>query len=701
MRRVGQYNRLVMSERNARRAPWPGTDRQDAEAPGSVRRGRSAPLRIVTALALAGALALAVLLAVRPLISPDLGYHLAYGEEFLEIGRIVDTNSEFLYTLPADADYGGQMGPGCWYDADGRYRFANANWLSQVVMAAVHRLGGANGLCALQAALVAAIFALLALTMRRLAVPAPLAAGGLLLVAVAAHMRFTLRPEVFGYLVLAAQMFVLAGDRPTWGGAALLIALQMMLVNLHGYFLLGPALSGAFLAGEAARLLPGRRAAADAADTARRARRLAAAMLGQLLVSFVNPWTWRLAVLPIQTLVFLRVNHIAGADLGSGGHPWSYIGEFFRPFAGPFLTTKATLAYCVLLALAGAGGVAAIVRRRWAWLLIIGGMAAVSLTMRRNIAPAAILIAPTALASCCHALRGVWKKWRTALRVKLSAAVSLAVMVLAAVLGMMVVTQRFYFRDRSPVRFGWGLSRLHLPLGAAAWLGQHRDAGRLWTDYTSSSNLHYFTAGRPDVPIVTNTWAYPPDVMRQVVEINAGRREFSAVVEKYGISTVATRVDRTTAPLVRKLADDDGWALVSLDARHVVFRKIAAASPRAANDAISEQTLDWRAYRAKLRSTDPVAGFALHLGGLTLYHLGWDSAAAETFAAATREEPAYHEAWLMRGVCLARRGTRRMTQTGNRDDLLEAAKCFGKALELRPDYAPARRNLEILRRRLR
>jgi len=139
MRRVGQYNRLVMSERNARRAPWPGTDRQDAEAPGSVRRGRSAPLRIVTALALAGALALAVLLAVRPLISPDLGYHLAYGEEFLETGRIVDTNSEFLYTLPADADYGGQMGPGCWYDADGQYRFPNANWLSQLALAKRYR----------------------------------------------------------------------------------------------------------------------------------------------------------------------------------------------------------------------------------------------------------------------------------------------------------------------------------------------------------------------------------------------------------------------------------------------------------------------------------------------------------------------------------------------------------------------------------
>ena len=123
--------------------------------------------RALSGLAAVSALVMVVLMATRPLRSPDLGYHFAYGETFLETGRIVDHN-DFLYTMPG-APQGGEVGPACWWDADGRYRFPNANWLSQVVMAAVHRYGGAVGMSLLQAALVAVIFAVMFVTMRRLA----------------------------------------------------------------------------------------------------------------------------------------------------------------------------------------------------------------------------------------------------------------------------------------------------------------------------------------------------------------------------------------------------------------------------------------------------------------------------------------------------------------------------------------------------
>src|SRR5512137_139623 len=84
-------------------------------------------------------IALGLVLAIRPLMEPDLGYHLAYGTELLEHGTIVD-HDRSLYTLPAaDAAARPEPGPGSWYDGDGRYRFPNANWLSQGLLALVYR----------------------------------------------------------------------------------------------------------------------------------------------------------------------------------------------------------------------------------------------------------------------------------------------------------------------------------------------------------------------------------------------------------------------------------------------------------------------------------------------------------------------------------------------------------------------------------
>jgi len=678
-------------------------------------------------MAVVAALALAAVLAVRPLASPDLGYHLAYGEQFLDSGRIVDHNP-FIYTLPVglqregrptggDASAAGAWpvrpapGPGCWYDTEGNYRFANANWLSQVFMAAAWRTGGPTGLCLLQAALAAGVFAAMLLAMRRLGVPWPVAAAGLMLAALAAHTRFNARPEVFGFLLLAIQLCVLSRRRVTWPAVGALAAMQVVFVNCHGYFMLALGMTGAFLAGRLAALAwrglrPAnmgyeRQLSADSA-------RLAAALAGQLAACFVNPWTWRLAALPVQTLAFMHANNIAGSGLtGPGGHPWSYIGEFFTPFAGPFADAKATYAFYALLALATAGVACSAARRRWDWLLLIGGMTAVSLTMRRNIAPAAIVVTPVALEACCSTLRRFWRRRSPRFRMEVARETSGLLIVAAAMMCYGVVTQRFYFADRSPARFGVGLSRLQLPLDAAEWLNRHAAGRRVWTDYTSSSNVHYF-AGREapvrdgprsgdrfEVPIVTNTWAYPPEVMRRVLETYVDPAAFEAAREQYGFELVVLRADRATSALVARLAADAQWKLVRLDAQHVIFARAGFPAP-----AVTQEGLDVPAHLAAIRSSDPVPAGALHIGGLTLYHLGWLGPAAQAFAAAAAEDPSYYEAWNMNGYCLATLGAADLRQTGRKDKLLEARDCFRKALELKGDYAPAAANLLLVEQQL-
>jgi hypothetical protein len=131
---------------------------------GQTRIGR---LSAVAAFVLLAALGL------RTQATIDLGYHLAYGETFLDSGRIVDHN-DFLYTLPdPSAPARPEPGPGSWYDSAGRYRFANANWLSQVVMALAWRAGGAWGAGLLGLALVGLTGGLLFSTVRRWGVASP------------------------------------------------------------------------------------------------------------------------------------------------------------------------------------------------------------------------------------------------------------------------------------------------------------------------------------------------------------------------------------------------------------------------------------------------------------------------------------------------------------------------------------------------
>jgi len=645
---------------------------------------------------LCAAFILALLLAVSPLSSPDLGYHLSYGETFLDTGIIVDHN-DFIYTLPERSSHC-ETGPGCWYDSDGRYRFPNANWLSQVIMAGLWRLGGSSALCLLQLILIFCIFALVVLTMRRLRVAWPVAAACICLTAVAAHARFSLRPEVFGYVILCAQLSALSGRRITWPDVAALVALQILFVNCHSYFLLSLAITFAFMAGRFVswkfRTLRSGQTRHRTSQLASDVSRLALILILQVAASFLNPWTWRIVLLPVQTMLFMYKNNIAASSILPGGHPWSYIGEFFQPLAGAFANTKATYAFFVLLGFAGAGALVAFVSRRWAWLLVLVGMVAVALSMRRNMAPGAFIIAPIAAAAVSSGGRRICyvMGWAGSLRT-LRGLTSTIVAAVSLWCSITVVTQSFYFQDRLGSRFGWGISSLHVPMDVADWVRNNAAQDRVWTDYDTSSNIHYF-AGGVAVPIITNTWAYPPKVMRTVLDTYSGTEAFNTAAAKYAFHVAVFRANTATAPLVKELADSSRWKVVTLSAAHVVF------ADQLIGTQMTESDLDVSSYIEAARSSDSVPAHALHIAGLTCYHLGWNTAAAECFSAAIGECPFYHEAWNMKGLCLAELGTVLVRQTGNKGLLRQAQECFRTAIQLQGDYGPARTNLQVVNREL-
>ena len=699
------------------------TEPQDSAVPSRPPGG--ATLAAVGLAATAAAAAFAVALALRPIASYDTGYHLAYGDHFLDTGRIVQTN-RFIYAemrrdILADP---ANLGPGCRFDtATGTYRFVNANWLSQVAMAAAHRAAGMVGLGILQAAMIAAIFAVMIVLMRRGRVAWHWIAPGVVLAAMTAYERFNLRPEVFGYLILLAQVACLTGRSFGWRSLAAVAGLQVLAVNGHSYFLLGIALAGAVFADAAARFAWARSVRglppAETAALRKRVILLGVAAAATALASLANPWFVRGAIMPIRTVAFLKAHGIACAAATVGPvHPWATIGEFHAPFAGGLMNTRPTWAFIAVLALAAAGGVVALLRRRWAAAGIIAAMAVVAAQMRRNIAPGAMVMVPlsmTSLADGWSWLRGRWAsadRWRPARGVSILAAVAAGALALAWTVS--VVTNRFYFTERRPWRFGLGASRTVMPADAADWLTDHPRPGRLFCDYDSSSNLMYLTRPHPAVPVLTNTWAYPPYVMQWVLQIAGGQRALAPAAERLDIRTVLLRSSEASAPLLAALAKDPNWSVAHLSATFAVF---ARADDTDGFEPITRETFDRPAYVERVRAADPIDAFALHSASLLLYRMGWGNHAIAVAEAAVETDGQYDDALATLGALLAMRGSDQMVlmqahlAKGQADAAAEAREAglkdwrraeglFNRALDVSPGHRQARDQRRLLRRQM-
>jgi hypothetical protein len=580
------------------------------------------------------------------------------------------------------------------------------------------------------------MYALTLVTMRRLGVPWLLAAGGVLLIALGIYLRPSLRPEHFGYVVLAAQLCLLsrmlreAPEAPKihLRVAVALVLLQCVFINLHSYWLLGLALSGAVLVdlllrwAWAWKLQPDRRRAFQTAVI-----RMAIVLAAQLLICLVNPWTWRLVALPFQTLWYLRVHEI---NAGKGEHPWSRIIEVrnllsIQDFPGG-LRDWALIA---MLALAGAGGLLAALRRRWSWVLILLGMALVGSSMMRNTPPGAIAIAPLGLAGVCAGAGFLWLMLRARFRAGIILPVALFIIALGGWWTYRVVTQRFYVDRRITIRFGLGVSRDYLPIGPAEWISENLPEQRIWCDFTSSSTLHWATHPHKPVPILNNTWAYPPKLMgdqRLVMQWQANRfllqnqqarqrEEFlKNFYRRFQAKVVVVRAD-WARPLFINLVLSPRWEMMHVEGLFVVFaRDIWPISEFVRENAIRPGKLDVDAHRRRAVEVDAAPSVMLWHEALILQMAysargkwgGFDDVHSRLpmlddiqglLEAAREIGPQTAEVWNQLGVTRMERvyvfRSVDAPPERIRRELDAARECFEKALELDPDFKPARDHL--------
>ncbi len=271
-----QWVRVTAPPRSAESPPESSAKSAALSAPATDLRPR-APLRpLATAaerFAILALAALAISASLFSIRSTDLFWHLASGRFMVE-NFVVPQHDPFRF---------GAGGGLAWVDHE---------WLFQLLVHAVARLGGLDGLIALRVLLVLALAATLFLGLRRSASGVPIAVVLTAAALLGARPRFLIRPELVTFIALAAELNLLRRLAHATDAAVRrrilfgLMALTVVWVNFHGLALLAPVVAGGYLLGTA--LSPAGDVAAAAAG--RRWSRAVSTPALLAMVMLLNPW---------------------------------------------------------------------------------------------------------------------------------------------------------------------------------------------------------------------------------------------------------------------------------------------------------------------------------------------------------------------------------------------------------------------------
>jgi tetratricopeptide (TPR) repeat protein len=225
----------------------------------------------------------AFLLGCQQLFDADFWWHLRSGQWILE-NRRVPSVDPFTF---ASADR-------AWIDL---------SWLFQVTLAIAFAMGGVRGAILMTAAVCAASSAVVVL-LRDRRIPSWLLAACWLPALAVMNARFVPRPEIFSILWMALYLTILLKVDATPALVWFLPLIQILWVNSHGLFALGPIILSVYLADRLICAVRGLRNAADETVPIRKRWWLhlggASVLVG--VACLVNPYGVRGALFPLELL---------------------------------------------------------------------------------------------------------------------------------------------------------------------------------------------------------------------------------------------------------------------------------------------------------------------------------------------------------------------------------------------------------------
>lgn len=174
----------------------------------------------------------AVLISLFAIRNNDIWWLLAVGRRIAETKEFI-TEDPFTFTATG-------------------MPWAPQAYLSALIFYAVYQMASATGLIVVRALLVLGIFAISFRTLGRLGVSWAIAAPVAMLVLLNAHSRFIVRAHLFEYLFVVILVGFLLAARTRKGKSFFVIPVivQLLWVNMHPSYMLGPALVVVFFVAE-------------------------------------------------------------------------------------------------------------------------------------------------------------------------------------------------------------------------------------------------------------------------------------------------------------------------------------------------------------------------------------------------------------------------------------------------------------------
>lgn len=167
------------------------------------------------------------LFSMRKLSDPDLGFHLKYGKWICE-NKTVPHKDHSTYTVP-------------------NHEYIDSHWLFQVALCGIYQITGYKGLTGLVIVLTLLLM-LLNIAHARLSNGLPyITCAGLLLMLIIMEPTFGPHPELLSFLFISGTLIIL--DQYYYRKKNLLFLLpviQLLWCNLHGLFILGIVIGGAY-----------------------------------------------------------------------------------------------------------------------------------------------------------------------------------------------------------------------------------------------------------------------------------------------------------------------------------------------------------------------------------------------------------------------------------------------------------------------
>ena len=489
---------------------------------------------------------------------------------------------EGVKTLLSDCDTGWHIRTGEWilahhwvpstdvfsYSKAGSPWFA-WEWLSDVLMAWLNGLGGLRvvALCALT--MIAAIFTLLYLLVRRKANPI-VSLAITMLAAAASSIHWLARPHLFTLLFLvlfyAALEQVREGRTRLWGVPYLVIlpAVTVLWTNLHGGFFIGVVVIACYGMGAALEGMLGPES--QRKQSVRRALRYFASASAAMAVSLVNPYFYRLHEHMAQYI----------ADPFNSEH----IVEFLSPnFHNP-----ASTYFEAMLVLGAAAAFWNLAKGRYTETVLMLVLAHAGFLAVRNV-PLFMIVAAVPVAAAIEEWLHLLPTWNVAAWLRrivgkfngLAAGTAETEAVgrlhLMSILGLAFVAAIVY-APHPPKYFRAEFDPKVYPAAALAALDRG-PVNRIfthdeWGDYLIWTGHKTFVDGRSDF--------YGDDFENKYLDVMNVKVGWEKTLGKFGVNAILLP---PATPLAGALKESSRWRVVYDDGIALVFRPAEFVSPRA------------------------------------------------------------------------------------------------------------------------